>query len=135
MERSVGSLAKIVDREIRVVKNPPTTVDFANEFDTAMRESNAFSWNGVLSWNGPQSDREIDVYLSERDTNNLSPEQTDLMADAVDIFDDLALSLEPNPSVSLYLVKETEMPVDQLIVSIQQLCVDQNRVLEFQEVL
>lgn len=96
----------------RLAEKPPTIKEAADQFDQLVKASKAYSWIAVINYNDPYGRNVADVYLAERQIDNLPPENVETMLDAIDAFDTLSLVLEPQVDTNLHLVKDGEVTLD-----------------------
>ena len=102
-----GPIADLATRDLDARNK--TTGELATEFQTVIERPGAFSWIGVYRRRKPYMDvPTLDVYLAEK--VNKSPVEEVQVADAVDAFDDLVLSLRPSLDAHLHLMAEEVIP-------------------------
>lgn len=105
---SSGPIADLAIRDLDARRK--TTGELAAEFQMVIEKPGAFSWIGIYRRQEPYMGiPTLDVYLAEK--VNKSPAEDVQLVDAVEAFDDLALSLEPSLSAHLHLVAEDVIPV------------------------
>ncbi|HKP53043.1 MAG TPA: hypothetical protein VJ183_10355 [Chloroflexia bacterium] len=113
-----------------------TTAELTSAFETAVRDSGVFSWIGVVLNVEMNEGPLLDVYLSEREDRGSNGSAQETVADIVDLFDDLALSLEPNSASTLHMIRDTDLPTEKLEQEIRKLCTtSEAHLLLWQELL
>lgn len=98
------------------------TAVLASAFESAVQDSAAFSWIGVILRSERFERPMVDVYLSEREIAVTDRGLMERVTSVVDLFDELALSLEPSLTASLHLVRDSDLPPIGLQNEIIHLC-------------
>lgn len=115
-------LDRIVAKDIAFRENPPSINELAIRFQNAARSSGGFTWMGVIEDQDEYEGSTVTVYLSERDEMGVPDQVQEAVADTVELFDDLALALEPQLNASLHLIRISECSTRQLQQKLQELC-------------
>lgn len=95
--------------------------ELATQFHDVIANSGAFSCIAVVDGTNSVSIPGVEVYLSERQIPRRNRKATNGLVKAIEIFDELALSLEPNVITTLHLVREQDMSADQLQRTLKEL--------------
>lgn len=104
---SSDSITDLATRDI--VAQEKTTGELAAEFQAVIEKPGAFFWIGVYTDLNPDMNiPTLDVYLAEK-VDKSSAEDVQV-ADAIDAFTDLTLSLRPGTSAHLHLIEEGLIP-------------------------
>lgn len=104
---------------------PKSITRLVSKFESTARASRGFYWMGMVAGNNPERGRELDVYLSERTGKRLPLKVQEAVADVVEVFDDLVWELEelpPPASLSLHLIRTSELSPRQLKRRLEKLC-------------
>jgi hypothetical protein len=89
-----------------------STCELAEGFYQLVKSSGVFPYMGVTKSQGPFGESEVDVFMAENYEAVLARPQE--FSNALDAFDSLSRSLEPEVSVYLHLIREQDLPDNDL---------------------
>lgn len=121
-QREFPLLDQIVRREAAIAQGYPSIRGLATTLLDHIIVSQSFSWVGLVDEQMPDGNKSVHFYLSEFAPGQDNQVLNELRSSIPDIFDDLALALEPDVVAELHITNEKNTPLSQLKSEIERYC-------------